>query len=379
LKNLHYTLEGMEVQPFLNQLREEVESEKNIKVFKGYELKSLTGYIGNFRSTLVKVDSQDAAPIELEHGIIIVATGGKLLKPAEYSYGESTKVVNQQELEDMIASNTLPKDVKQVAMIQCVGARDEERAYCSRICCGEALKNALKLKELNENTDVTVFYRDMRAYGFREDYYLEAREKGVLFIQYEPESKPEVALKGEDLSLTFYDSTLAMEGEINPDLLVLSTPVIPEGNQELSQLLSVPVTEDGFFMEAHMKLRPLDFSTDGIFLCGMAHYPKYIPETINQANGAALRAATILSKDSIIASGAICVVNEDKCVACGLCVKVCPYSATELRNTPEGLKVASVIPALCKGCGTCNARCPTGAISLNHFTDSQVFSQIAAL
>ncbi|MFC2014709.1 FAD-dependent oxidoreductase [Chloroflexota bacterium] len=379
LKNLHYTLEGMEVRPFLDKLRGEVESEKNIKVYKGYELKSLTGYIGNFRSTLVKVDSQDTAPIELEHGIIIVATGGKLLKPTEYRYEESQKIVNQQEIEDMIATNTLPKDIKQVAMIQCVGARNEERAYCSRICCGEAIKNALKLKEQNEDLDVTIFYRDMRAYGFREDYYLEAREKGVLFIQYEPENKPEVDLKGDDISLTFYDSTLSMKGEINPDLLVLSTPIISEGNQELSQLLSVPVTEDGFFMEAHMKLRPLDFSTDGIFLCGMAHYPKYIPETINQANGAALRAATILSRDSIIASGAVCDVNEAKCVGCGLCVKICPFNATELRDRPGDQKVAGVIAALCKGCGTCNARCPTGAISLNHFTDSQVYSQIAAL
>ncbi len=377
LRNLHYTLEGMEVQPFLKQLREEVESEENIKVFRGYELKSFAGHVGNFRSTLVKVDSQDATPIELEHGIIIVATGGKLLKPAEYRYGESKKIVTQQELEDMIASNTLPKDLKQVAMIQCVGARNEERPYCSRICCGEALKNALKLKELNENTDVTIFYRDMRAYGFKEDYYLQAREKGILFIQYEPERKPEVALKGEVLSLTFYDSTLAMEGEINPDLLVLSTPIITEGNQELSQLLRVPLTGDGFFMEAHMKLRPLDFATDGIFLCGVAHYPKYIPETINQANGAALRAATILSQDSIVASGAICEVNEDECIGCGLCERVCPYSAIELEDTEEG-KVAKVIPAACKGCGVCNAVCPTGCLSLNHFTDQQIFSQIEA-
>jgi len=379
LRNLHYTLEGTEVQPFLSKLITEVENEKNIKVFRSYELKSFAGYVGNFRSMLGKADSQDATPVELEHGIIIVATGGKSFKPTEYRYGESKKVVTQQELEDMIATNTLPKDLKQVAMIQCVGARNEERPYCGRICCGEALKNALKLKELNENLDITIFYRDMRSYGFREDYYLQAREKGVLFIQYEPGRKPEVDLKGEDLSLTFYDSTLAMEGEINPDLLVLSTPIITEGNQELSQLLRVPLTGDGFFMEAHMKLRPLDFATDGIFLCGMAHYPKYIPETINQANGAALRAATILSQDSVVASGAICEVNEDLCIGCGLCVRVCPYNAIELQDTLEGLKVAGVIPAACKGCGTCNARCPTRAVSLNHFTDSQVFSQIAAL
>ena len=377
LINIHYTLEGMEVQPFLSKLRSEVESEKNVKVFKGYELKSFAGFVGNFRSTLVSVDSQDSTPIDLEHGIIIVATGGKLLKPTEYQYGESKKIVTQQELEDMIASNTLPEDIRQVAIIQCVGARNEERPYCSRICCGEALKNALKLKELNENIDISIFYRDMRAYGFREDYYLKAREQGVLFIQYEPDRKPEVDIKGEDLSLTYYDSTLAMEGEINPDLLVLSTPIIPEGNQELSQLLRIPVTGDGFFMEAHMKLRPLDFATDGMFLCGTAHYPKYIPETINQANGAALRAATILSLDTIVSSGVVCEVNENECIGCDLCVRVCPYGAIELEDTEEG-KIAKVITAACKGCGVCNSVCPTAALSLNHFTDQQLFSQIEA-
>lgn len=377
LIGLQHTLEGMEVQHFLRKLIAEVESAQNIEIFRGYELKSFDGYVGNFKSTLVKVGSQNAAPVELEHGIIIIATGGKLLKPAEYSYGESKKIVTQRELESMIASDTLPKGLKQVSMIQCVGARNEERPYCGRICCGVALKNALKLKELNRNVDVTIFYRDIRAYGFREDFYLQAREKGVLFVQYEPERKPEVNLRGEDLSLTFYDSILAMEGEINPDLLVLSTPVITEGNQELSQLLRVPLTGDGFFMEAHMKLRPLDLATDGIFLCGMAHYPKYIPETINQANGAALRAATVLSQDSIIASGSICEVDEDKCIACGACISACNYGAIEFYETPQGRK-ARVTPALCKGDGLCNSKCPTCAISLKHFIDDGIIAQIDA-
>jgi len=377
LRNVHYTLEGMEVQLFLSRLRSEVESEKKIRAFLGYELKSFAGHVGNFRSTLVVVDSPDAAPIDLEHGIIIVATGGKSLQPAEYRYGESEKIVTQQEFEGMIAANTLPAGLKQVAIIQCVGARNEERPYCGRICCGEALKNALKLKSLNEKIDICIFYRDMRADGFREDYYLEAREKGILFVQYQPDRKPEVMVDGEDLSLTYYDSTVAMSGEVTPDLLVLSTPMIPEGNQELSQLLRVPVTGDGFFMEAHMKLRPLDFATDGMFLCGTAHYPKYIPEAINQANGAALRAATILSQDTITSSGAICEVNEDACIGCNLCVRVCPYGAIELKETAAG-KVAEVTPAACKGCGVCDAVCPTAALSLNHFTDQQIFSQIEA-
>jgi len=384
LRNLHYTLEEPEIQPFLEKLKREVESQKNIKVFKGYELKSLSGSVGNFTSTLGRVsqesekDSKSPTQIDLEHGIIIVATGGTELKPTEYRYGESKKIVTQQELGNMIVSDPSVKDLKQVAIIQCVGARNEERPYCGRICCGEAIKNALKLKELNENIEIIVFYRDIRTYGLREDYYTQAREKGILFIRYEPEREPKIDIKGESLYLTFHDSALNMEGEIEPDLVVLSTPIVSEGNQALSQLLKVPVTSDGFFMEAHMKLRPIDFTTDGIFLCGLAHYPKFIPETISQANGAAARAATILAKDKIISSGAICEIDESKCICCGLCQITCPYEAVELQDTPDGLKVARIIPTLCAGCGKCNAICPTGAISLNHFTDSQIFAQIAA-
>jgi heterodisulfide reductase subunit A len=378
LRNLHYTLEGMPVQPLLKKLIAEVESEENIQLFMGHELTAFEGYVGNFKSALAKVGTQNTAPVELEHGVTIIATGGELLKPDAYRYGESRKTVTQQELENMIASGSLPKDLKQVAMIQCVGARNEERPYCGRTCCGEALKNALKLKELNENMDVVVFYRDMRAYGFREDYYLQARDKGVLFIQYEPETKPEANLRGDTLSLRFYDSTLDMEGELSPDLLVLSTPVTTEGNQALSKLLRVSLNGDGFFMEAHMKLRPLDLATDGIFLCGLAHYPKYIPETISQANGAALRAATVLSQDSIVASGAICEIKESECISCGACISVCNYNAIEFYQTPQGKK-ARVISALCKGDGLCNSKCPTGAIYLQHFVDEEILAQIDAV
>ena len=278
----------------------------------------------------------------------------------------------------MIASRSLPGNLKQVAMIQCVGARTEQRPYCGRTCCGEALKNALKLKELNENTDVVIFYRDMRAYGFREDYYLRAREKGVLFIQYEPERKPSADLKGDDLFLRYYDSTLDMEGELNPDLLVLSTPITTEGNRELAQLLRASLDGDGFFMEAHMKLRPLDMATDGIFLCGLAHYPKYIPETISQANGAALRAATVLSQESIVAGGAVCEIDANECISCGACISVCKYGAIEFHETPQGRK-ARVIAALCKGDGVCNSTCPTGAIYLQHFVDEEILAQIDAV
>lgn len=379
LRHLHFTREGVDVQSFLKRLLRDVEKQKKIKVIKGYELKSFSGFVGNFKSTLARtIPGEAEESIDLEHGIVIVATGGKILRPAQYRYGESKKIVTQQEFEEMIATGLLPRDVQRVAMIQCVGARDEERPYCSRICCGSAIKNALKMKELNEDTEVVIFYRDMRTYGFREDDYLRALGKGVSFVRYEPANKPQVEMNGEDISLTYQDLILAMGRKMVPDLLVLSTPVITEGNSKLSQLLKVPMTGDGFFMEAHMKLRPLDFANEGFFLCGMAQYPKYIPETISQANGAAIRAAILLSKDKVFCSGAICEVHEEACIACGACQSSCPYGAVALQDTPKGLK-AVVIPAICKGCGICNAKCPTGAISLNHFTDAQIFSQISAL
>ena len=383
LKHLHYTMEGSRIQAYLKNVINEVESQKNIKIFRGYELEHFSGFVGNFKSTLAKIspggegEMSDSASIDLDHGIIIVATGGKLLKPIEYRYGESKKIVTQQQCEEMIISDAAANNLRQVVMIQCVGARDEARPYCSRICCGEAIKNALKLKQLNEDVEILIFHREIRTYGFREDYYALAREKGISFIPYEPGREPEVEIKGEDVCLSFYDSVLEMEGKITPDLLVLSTPVVTEGNRELARILRVPVREDGFFMEAHMKLRPLDFTTEGIFLCGMAQYPKYIPETISQANGAAARAVTILSKDRISSSGAICKTDAALCNGCGLCEKVCPYGAIGLRNSLGGEK-ATVISALCKGCGVCSATCPTGAIIHNSFTDRQILSQIDA-
>jgi heterodisulfide reductase subunit A len=375
LRNRHFTLEEDTILPFLTKLIDRVEGQEKITIYKGYEIKSVTGFVGNFISTLATTGSGDTETIALEHGIIIVATGGKAHVPDEYHYSESKKIISQQELEEMIATEALPRDLKQVAMIQCVGVRNEERPYCSRICCGQALKNALKLKALNADLDVFVFYRDMRVYGFREDYYHEAREKGVTFIRYEAEDKPEVSIKGQQPSVTFYEPMLESKAAISPDLLVLSTPVLPEGNQEVAQLLHVPLTKDGFFMEAHLKLKPLDFALEGMFLCGMAHYPKFITETISQANGAALRAATILSQDTVETSGAVSEVDEDACIGCGLCEKACLYSAISLQSRGQE-KIAAVVPALCKGCGVCGAVCSSDAVSIKHSTDVQIAAQI---
>jgi heterodisulfide reductase subunit A len=267
-------------------------------------------------------------------------------------------------------------------MIQCVGCRNEDRNYCSRVCCNNAITCALKLKELNPEMDIYILYRDMRSYGFAEDYYREAANQGVNFIRYEPEDKPQVEAVEEEgksiLRVTVTDPILGKKIALDADALALAAAVIPSAtSNEVSKLFKVPLNPDGFFLEAHVKLRPVDFAADGIFLCGTAHYPKHIPESISQAYGAAGRAATILAKDSVTASGAICEVNESECVGCGQCQAVCKYGAIEMHDTPEGKK-AKVIPVLCKGCGLCNTKCPTGAITSKHYTDEQIFAEIDA-
>jgi heterodisulfide reductase subunit A len=270
-----------------------------------------------------------------------------------------------------------------LVMIQCVGCRNEDRNYCSRICCGESIKNALKLKELNPKMDIYILFRDIRTYGFREDYYREASGKEVKFIRYEPQDKPQVAAGQSDdgrpvLKVTTTDYILGSKLEIDADIVALAAAIIPAaGSKELGQQFKVSLGQDGFFQEAHVKLRPVEFAADGVYLCGMCHYPKHITETINQAYGAAGRVLTLLSHDTVVASGSVCEVDEKKCMGCEACISVCTYGAIEPRKTPLGKK-AVVNPILCKGDGLCNAKCPTGAIQLKHFTDKGLFAQIDA-
>jgi heterodisulfide reductase subunit A len=320
---------------------------------------------------------------EIKHGAAIIATGAEEYKPTEYLYGEDDRVVTLLELEERIAKGEEKvSNAETLVMIQCVGCRNEDRNYCSRVCCSQAIKNALKLKEINPKVDIYILFRDMRTYGFKEDYYREASEKDVKFIRYELEDKPQVeAVEAEGrpaLRVSVTDPILGQKLAIDADYLALAAAVIPSATRnEISKLFKVPLNPDGFFQEAHVKLRPVDFAADGVFLCGMAHYPKHISETVSQAYGAAGRAVTILTKDSVIASGAICEVNESDCVSCGACISVCKYGAIEFVETPQGKK-ARVNPILCKGDGLCNAKCPTGAIALKHYTDEEVFRQIDA-
>jgi heterodisulfide reductase subunit A len=378
-RKIHYTLDGLDVQAYLAELIHRVNQHPFIHKYTGATITEASGYVGNF---VTKVKSEGRVR-EIHHGVAIIATGAEEYKPTEYLYGQDERVLTLVELEDKIAKNEAGViNSQSLVMIQCVGCRQKDRNYCSRVCCSHSIKNALKLKEKNPEMDIYIIYRDMRTYGFKEDYYREAADQGVKFIRYEPEDKPTVEAVEEGgqhrLRVTVTDPILGKKIALDADLLALAAAVIPPAtNPEICRLFKVPLNPDGFFQEAHVKLRPVDFAADGVFLCGTAHYPKLISEAISQAYGAAGRAATILAKDSVTASGAICEVDENKCIACGACVSVCKYGAIEFYETEQGKK-ARVIPVLCKGDGLCNAKCPTGAISLKHFTDEEIFRQIDA-
>jgi len=270
-------------------------------------------------------------------------------------------------------------------MIQCVGSRDEAHPYCSRVCCAHAIKNALALKRLNPDAQVTVIYRDIRTYGFKERLYQEARRQGVVFVRYDFDRKPEVRVErglqdNNGLEVAVWEPVLGEELVLHPDLVVLSTPVVPpEGAGELATRLKVSRDLDGFFLEAHVKLRPVDFSSDGVFLAGMAHYPKFLDETIVQAQAAAARAMTIVSKDVLEVGGIVAEVDTEKCVACLTCVRICPYDVPQIRvdfNGVGGIVGAAYIEsAQCHGCGICVSECPAKAIQLQHFTDEQVLAK----
>jgi heterodisulfide reductase subunit A len=376
-RRIHSTLDGMDVQAYLGDLVRKVYQHPLIDVNTDAVITEATGYVGNF---ITKVKS-DIGVTEIKHGAAVIATGADEYKPTEYLYGEDDRVLTQLELGERIASEAEKLITSQsLVMIQCVGCRQADRDYCARICCSHAIKNALKLKKINPAMDITILFRDIRTYGISEDYYREASNNDVRFVRYEPENKPQVEAAEEEgrpvLRVTLPDYVLGQKLALDADYLVLSAAAIPPaGNREISQLFKVTLGPDDFFKEAHVKLRPVEFGTDGVFLCGMAHYPKHIPESINQAYGAASRALTLLSHDIVTVSGSVCEVKEYDCVSCGACITVCTYGAIEFRETAQGRK-AWVNPVLCKGDGLCSAKCPTNAIFLKHFTDDDLLSQI---
>ena len=378
-RRIHFSLEGLDVQAYLRDLVRKVYQHPLIHVYTDATITEATGYVGNF---VTKVKSERGVA-EIKHGATVIAVGAEEYKPTEYLYGEDDRVLTNLELGERIAEGDEKViNAESLVMIQCVGCRNEDRNYCSRVCCSHSIKNALKLKEVNPEMDIYILFRDMRTYGFKEDYYREAADKDVKFIRYEPDEQPQVEAVEEEgkpvLRVTLPDYILGQKLAIDADIMALAAAVIaPAGNKEISQLFKVSLGPDDFFKEAHVKLRPVEFATEGVYLCGTAHYPKHISETINQAYGAAGQALTLLSRDIVTVSGSVCEVKENDCVSCGACITACTYGAIEFRETPQGRK-AWVNPVLCKGDGVCNAKCPTNAIFLKHFTDEELLDQIDA-
>ncbi|MDY6971265.1 MAG: NAD(P)-binding protein [Thermodesulfobacteriota bacterium] len=376
-KKIHYTLEGLDVQAYIKELVEKVTNHPLIQVYLRSAVVDASGYIGNFTTT-VKAGTKKEIK-EINHGVAVIATGGEEHKTAEYFYKKNRRVLSLLELEKEVAKPTKRiKDCENLVMIQCVGSRDEDNPYCSKVCCSESIKCALMLKDMKPEMNIYVLYRDIRTYGFKEDFYRKAREKGIIFIHYEPEAKPEVTpVKegGKDfLKISVDEPLLGEKLTIDADLLALAIATTPPSvNKDLSQLFKVPLNEDGFFLEAHMKLRPVEFATDGVFMCGLAHGPKFIEECIAQAQAAASRAGAVLSREIVQLPGTISFINQNKCVGCGECASICPFGAIEV--DPEQNK-AVVNDALCKGCGACAASCKSGAINLYGFTNSQILTMI---
>lgn len=376
-RRVHYTLNGNNVSEFLSETIQKVERNELIHVYKNAEVKEVIGYIGNFK-TKILIEGKEKI---LEHGVIIAATGGREYQPSEYLYGKNKRVITQLELEEKLAIASLKvEEANNIVMIQCVGSRTEGRLYCSKVCCSQAVKNALKIKELNPFANIYILYKDMRTYGFSEEFYQKARNLGVTFILYNDENKPEVTTgDGNEINVRISDQVLNEDLVIKPDLVILSSGIVPnEDNHALAKLLKVPLNEDGFFLEAHVKLRPVDFATDGIFMAGLAHSPKPIEESIAQALAAAGKAAIPLSKGSVSVEPIVSFVDEEKCIGCGLCESICPFAAIRLVSL-SGVNKAETIAASCKGCGLCAASCPEQAIEMGHFRSEELIAQIEAL
>lgn len=375
-RQLHETWRREDIQKYLGDLIEAVQNDPAIDIYLNAEITAVDGFVGNFKTTI----QTGGKTQELAHGVAVIASGATELKPDLYLYGKDPRVLTALELDQkFIEKDTELKNKKSALFIQCVGSRIPERPYCSKVCCTHSINSALHLKELNPEMDVFILYRDMRSYGLREDLYREAREKGVHFIRHDFDKGLEVAADGSQLSVRFTDTILRRRMEIRPDLVVLATAITPPAENPLGQQFKVTLNDDGFFMEAHVKLRPVDCATDGVFICGLAHAPKPLDESIAQAQAAATRAVTLLAKKTIQMSGTVAHTDPTICSSCGICVAVCPYSAPSFIQKGPFTGKAEINPVLCKGCGLCVASCRSGAIHLRGFDNDQIFAQIFSL
>ena len=370
---LNSTWRGEAIKPFVADLADKVQAHEMIKVYFDSKIKSSSGFLGNFETDIQTPDGVAS----VSHGAVVVATGGHPLEPTEYHYGQHQRVVTSLEMDAMLAEESKTVTLaRSVVFIQCVGSREPDRPYCSKICCTHSVENAIKIKELNPDAQIYILYRDVRTYGFREELYKEARAKGVIFIRYDLDSKPQVEPLGDDkVKVTVIDHILGMPVEIHADVLTLATAILPNDALDVSEAFKLQFNAENFFLEAHMKLRPVDFSSEGKFLAGLAHYPKPIEESIAQARAAAARASTILAKDSIMVGGIVATVEPEKCAVCLTCVRTCPFGVPYIGE--EGHAV--IEPAICQGCGACVSECPGKAIKLQFFTDEQIEAKTKAL
>jgi heterodisulfide reductase subunit A len=365
------TWQGQDIQTFLSDLVKNVQDHDDIDVLLNSEVSSTNGFVGNFETEVTSGDITRT----VKHGAVIVATGGTPAGTDEYLYGKSDRVTRWHDLEN---DPEKLKSANSVAFIQCVGSRDDNRPYCSKICCTATISQAISVKEQNPEAHVVVLYRDIRTYGEREALYTEARRKGVIFIRYSLDKKPAVVETANGLEITAFDPILQKNIVIEADLLNLATAIEPSKSQTVSQSFKLPVNEDGFFMEAHAKLRPVDCSTDGVFLCGLAHYPKPIEETIAQATAAVARAVNVLSKKTFEVEPIVSEIDQETCIGCGICLESCSFSAIESKAVEGKGYRAHNVSALCKGCGVCAAACPQQAITMKHFNDDQIIAAIKA-
>jgi heterodisulfide reductase subunit A len=374
--HLYRTARGEDVQAKLGELIAQIKRNDKIRVHLDTKITQVEGFVGSFKSTFSSNGKQEV----LEHGVAIMATGASPFKPDEYGYGKDPRIVTALELDrKFIEKDPGLKKVNTAVFIQCVGSREPQRPYCSRVCCTHSVENALQLKKLNPEINVFVLYRDLRTYGERELLYKQAREAGVIFIRFTLDGKPVVSLENDKLLIKVVDPVIGRPVEIEADLLTLATAVIPNRDDQLANFFKVPLNDDGFFVERHAKLGPSEFATDGVFLCGLAHYPKPIDESIAQGQAAASRAVTLLARKTIFTSGTVAETDRTLCSRCGICVAICPYSAPSFTEEGPFAGKAQINPVLCKGCGLCVASCRSGAIHLKGFDNDQIFAQIFAL
>ena len=381
LRRIFYVAEGDNPQRLLRDLVNRVRGHERIEVLTRSEVKSQTGRTGDFRSMIVTRAGDVDVETEVRHAVTIVATGGEEWRGDVYLLGQDERVLTQLDLEEIIVHR--PQEItrlKQVVMIQCVHPLSEVD-YCSRICCTNTMKNALRVKMLNPSCQVYVLYKDMITYGFREQFYTEARRRGVIFMRYDDEHMPQVSRTQDGrLQVHAWEQVFGQELVLSPDLITLSTAIVPSaGTRELAEILDVPLSAEGFFQEAHLKMRPMDFMEEGIFMAGMAHYPKFIEEAIINAQATAGRAITLLSKEPLYYGGAVAVIDAEKCVGCLTCVRTCPFEIPQVRADLVGVGAivgaAYIEPTLCHGCGTCTAECPAKAIQLVAYLDEQLMGE----